>query len=318
MNSYRFYIVLLLLGSALIYSSCKSDGTSADASPIATVAPSFSELKADYTNAPDASKAKNLLNALVAELSSKGDDIPARNSLLEYGYQVASDHKMTSNASGYLFSMLKEGITPASSEKIFELASYMKKQNKPAAANVLFQSILEKEPNWAKIGEAKEGLSESIKSSEDYILDLGKKLFEEVDNTGINRTAAMKYVNACEAYGLSYPENGDVTADNLFKAAEVAKSIRTFPKSLSLYDWILDKYPNYTKAPTSLFLKGFIIENNLKDDVNAREIYDQFLAKYPKHDLADDVEFLIDNLGKSDQEILEMIEAKQKEKASTK
>ena len=81
---------------------------------------------------------------------------------------------------------------------------------------------------------------------------------------------------------------------------------------MSIYDWILEKYPNYEKAPTSLFLKGFIIENNIKDDVMAKEIYNKFLSDYPKHDLADDVQFLIDNLGKSDQEILEMIESKKK------
>ena len=133
----------------------------------------------------------------------------------------------------------------------------------------------------------------------------------EADNTGINKDAAMQYVDACEAYALAYPDNKN-TADNLFKAAEVAKSIRTFPKSLSLYDWIIEKYPNYEKAPTALFLKGFIIENNIKDDKKAGEIYRQFLSQYPKHDLADDVEFLIENIGKSDQEILEMIEAKRK------
>lgn len=44
----------------------------------------------------------------------------------------------------------------------------------------------------------------------------------------------------------------------------------------------------------------------------AKSIYNEFLKKYPTHDLADDVQFLIDNLGKSDQEILEMIESKKK------
>jgi len=305
-----------MLITGLLVSSCKSDTPNQSAATANgnNPAPTFSTVKADYESSPDANKAKTLLNLLGSELATKSEDIPARNKLLEYGYQVASANKISSIASGYLFSLLKEGIMPSTPEKIFELGTYMSKQNKPAAANVLFQSLIEKSPNWANIEKAKAGLSEPIKSSDDYILELGKQLFEEVDNTGINRTAAMKYVNACEAYGLSYPEKGEVTADILFKAAEVAKSIRTFPKSLSLYDWILEKYPNYEKAPTSLFLKGFIIENNLKDDVKAREIYDDFLAKYPKHDLADDVEFLIENLGKSDQEILEMIESKQKNK----
>jgi hypothetical protein len=37
------------------------------------------------------------------------------------------------------------------------------------------------------------------------------------------------------------------------------------------------------------------------------------VEKYPSHDLADDVQFLLDNLGKSNEEILEMIENKKQE-----
>jgi len=181
----------------------------------------------------------------------------------------------------------------------------------------LYQSIIDNFSSYGKVEDARSGITDTFTSIDTYIFGLGEKLFIDPDNTGINRAAAMNYVDACEAYALAYPKSPKA-AESLFKSAEVAKSLRTFPKSLSLYDWILEKYPNYEKAPTALFLKGFIIENNIGDDKKAREIYDQFLAEYPSNDLADDVEFLIENLGKSDEEILQMIEEKRKDKEASK
>ena len=62
-----------------------------------------------------------------------------------------------------------------------------------------------------------------------------------------------------------------------------------------------------------MFLKAYVLENNLNDIERARETYNAFLAKYPTHHLADDVNFLLENLGKSDDEILELITKKQKD-----
>ena len=304
-----------LLAFAFLISlvACKSDGTnqSAIANGGEPAPLSLSQLEAKYKETPNAANGNAVVNALIEKLKDKSISKTERTNLLKQGYDISSAQGIVSRTSGFLFSMLKEGGS-SDPGKIFELGKLMKNARKEGAANVLFNSIVEESPDWEGIGEVKSMMTETLTSSDAYITTLGKKLFEDVDNTGINRTAAMKYVNACEAYAIAFPDNLKVTPDNLFKAAEVAKSIRTFPKSLSIYDWILEKYPNYEKAPTSLFLKGFIIENNIKDDVMAKEIYNKFLSDYPKHDLADDVQFLIDNLGKSDQEILEMIESKKK------
>ena len=57
----------------------------------------------------------------------------------------------------------------------------------------------------------------------------------------------------------------------------------------------------------ALFLKGFLLENDLKKPEKAKEIYESFMQKYPNHAMAKDVNFLIQNLGKSDKEIIEKI-----------
>ena len=154
-------------------------------------------------------------------------------------------------------------------------------------------------------------MTEEIASIDQYVEKIGASIFSNPDDIGVNRKAALQYVDACEAYTLVYPES-TAAPEFLFKAAEVAKSIQTFPKSLSIYDWLIVKYPNYEKTPTAMFLKGFIIENNLGNDSLALVSYKEFMAKYPNDDLVDDAQFLIQNLGKSDEEILQMIEEKRK------
>lgn len=233
---------------------------------------------------------------------------------MEYGLKVSNDQHITTRKSGFLMALIKDDYANSSTaDRIYELAQIMKKMKKNTVSNTLSKGLLTSFPDFKNANEAKALISDDIPNLDDYVAGLGKSIFENPDNTGINRNASLAYVDACEAYALSMPK-AEKSPAYLFKAAEVAKSLRTFPKSLTLYDWVIDKYPNYEKAGTAMFLKGFIIENNLGDDVKAKEVYDAFLKKYPKHDLADDVEFLIENLGKTDEEILKMIESKQAKK----
>ena len=271
------------------------------------------DLQKDYEATPTPTTANSLLREVLQTINSSELSDEKNKSYLDYGYNISKKEGMKSRQAAFLFPLVKSSLgTEGIENKLFELANLMKSLNKPTASNTLYRGIIDNYPNYEKIAEAQSSMSLQIDSINNYIADLGRKIFEQADNSGINRNAALAYVDGCEAYALAYPDSPEA-AGNLFKAAEVAKSIRTFPKSLSLYDWILDKYPNYEKASTSLFLKGFIIENSLGDDELAREVYNEFLQKHPKHDLADDVEFLIQNLGKTDEEILQMIESKRKE-----
>ncbi len=296
----------------LLFFSCKSDTSSSVFSGFEQLA----SLESAYKASPSPSTANALIKNLLEALKKPEVSSEKRKEFLDYGYKLAKEQKIAARMATFLFPIIKDQ-SPPNPDKIYELAGLMKGMKKETAANTLYQSLVDKHAGYANIESAKSNITVEIGSVSDYVFSLGERLFEDPDNTGINRAAAMNYVDACEAYALAYPETANAP-EYLFKSAEVAKSLRTFPKSLSLYDWILDKYPNYEKAPTALFLKGFIIENNLGDDKKAREIYDSFLAKYPQHDLADDVVFLIENIGKTDEEILQMIEEKRKQKQASK
>lgn len=76
-------------------------------------------------------------------------------------------------------------------------------------------------------------------------------------------------------------------------------------EALNNYKLFIDKYPDLQPAAVSLFLVGYIYGNNLQMIDSARWYYEDFLKKYPKHDLAPSVKLELESFGRSTQEVLE-------------
>ena len=53
---------------------------------------------------------------------------------------------------------------------------------------------------------------------------------------------------------------------------------------------------------------AFTLDNDLQRHEEAKELYESFLEKYPDDDFADDTQFLLQNLGKTDEEIIQSFE----------
>jgi TolA-binding protein len=296
--------IQLILLCFLAFAGCKEQINFSDTS--------LNEAYGTYAAAKNENTAKEFAGKVVEYLilNPGGSD---RQIALEQGMEVSKSFNLASARSSFLTSLIKEFPRDEKTPKrVFELAELMNNLGKSQAKNALLYSFLEKYKSHDLAEKAREMISEDINDIDAYITKLGEEVFENPDEFGINRTTAQAYVDACEAYAMVNPESV-ATPDFLYKAAEIARTLRTFPKALSLYDWIINEYPEYEKSPTSLFLKAYVLENNLKDIERARETYNAFLAKYPTHHLADDVSFLLDNLGKSDDEILDLITKKQKE-----
>lgn len=96
----------------------------------------------------------------------------------------------------------------------------------------------------------------------------------------------------------------------LFKAADVASGTKQSLRAVVLFNKFYQKYPNDKKAPYALFLKGFVYETQLSDFFKARESYETFIARYPQHQLGATVQFSLDNLGRSNEELVKEFEAK--------
>lgn len=126
-----------------------------------------------------------------------------------------------------------------------------------------------------------------------------------VDSNRVNRLL-FNY----EHYALSYP--GDTGgAVYLFKAADFYRYLHRPAKSVTLYQTIYDRYPSFSKRPYSLFLQGFIYENEMGVMDSARLRYEKFLAEFPQHPIADDVKTTLNNLGKTPEQLIEEFMAKQ-------
>lgn len=145
----------------------------------------------------------------------------------------------------------------------------------------------------------KETMVNKIKSLEDKVYsDSIKSVSPSAGND-----LAMVYVQ----YVNKYPTD-TICAEYLFRAAELARSLNQPKQAIVYYDMITLKYPAYRKVPVCFFLEGFVYENQMNDIMNARKYYKLFITKYPAHPLVRDTKILIENLGKSPEELIKNFE----------
>ncbi len=113
-----------------------------------------------------------------------------------------------------------------------------------------------------------------------------------------------------ESFAEAFPKDS-LAASFLASAAEIARLHGKFDKALEHYDQILKKYADTKQAPRAMFMKAFTLDNDLKRSDEAKPLFEEFLAKYPNDEFADDAKFLLNNLGKTEEEIIKQFEAGQ-------
>jgi tetratricopeptide (TPR) repeat protein len=157
---------------------------------------------------------------------------------------------------------------------------------------------------FAACSPSKEKLQEEIAIAEKELFsnDKGTFVFEE--------KLVLKAIDAYQKFVNSFPEDS-MAAEYLFKKADLHRSLKNTEQAITTYNLIIEKYPNYIKTPYCLFLKGFIYENELNNLEKAKESYQAFLDTYPNHDLADDVAFSLNNLGKTPEQLIKEFEEMQ-------
>ncbi|MFN7117252.1 MAG: tetratricopeptide repeat protein [Saprospiraceae bacterium] len=131
------------------------------------------------------------------------------------------------------------------------------------------------------------------------------------ESTGVlDQQAVREFIQLAEYYAVILPE-AKQTPDWLYQAAELAGSLHEYGKTLTLFQMVNERYPKYEKASQVLFMRAFTLDSELKRFEEARPLYQEFLQKYPNDDFADDAQFLLDNLGKSEEEIIRAFQEKQ-------
>ncbi len=128
-----------------------------------------------------------------------------------------------------------------------------------------------------------------------------------------DKAKAAEFVKTSEQLAAMLEKtNTDQYVNVLLKAAGLAKNIGDPNKSLELYKKVAEGLPQHPKAPTALFMMGFVYETDLNDLDKAKATYESFLQKYPNDpDFADDASSALALLGRSPEDIVKEFKEKQ-------
>lgn len=137
------------------------------------------------------------------------------------------------------------------------------------------------------------------------------------DTNTMDRYKAADLMEAYAVYGERFP-NYEHAADRMFKAGELAMGLGHKVQAIKYFEKVYNEYRDYEKRPYALFMKAFVLENQARQYDQAKEVYEQFITEFPNHDMADDAEYSIKNIGKSPEELIREFEIKDSIKQAQK
>lgn len=141
--------------------------------------------------------------------------------------------------------------------------------------------------------------------------DREKTVMDAARHGKIDTAGLKQLLVAYDAFVTAFPDDTN-SANYLFKEADFYRYMHNPQKSIVIYSNIYNNYPHYFKRPYSLFLQGFIYENEIHNLDSARAKYESFLSAYPTHPIAKDVRLTLASLGKTPEQIIAEFEARQK------
>lgn len=147
----------------------------------------------------------------------------------------------------------------------------------------------------------------SIEKKIEDIANAESELLEVANDKEIAASQTEQLITMYEGFANDYPEDS-LAPFYLFKAAELFRSTGSPTKAIDLYDSIRDEYEDFEKRPHCLFLKAFTYENEIGNAAQAKLHYQEFLQQYPNHELAESVEFSLQFLGLTPEEIVKQFE----------
>lgn len=288
----------------LVFAACKSN-TSPEEQAVDTA-------NAAYEKQPSDSTAAALITAMDKYIQAKGyaDSTSARYVLRSA--RISSEHMQLDQAFTFYRDYLVEYANrPDQADILNETMALAARYKQPELDQVFYKSFVTRFPQDVRTS-AFEAKIENKSIAVDSILRfIGMNMFND-STFRLNEDRAELYIEACEAAVMANASLPNAP-EFLHRAAETARTLRNIPKAIDLYDWIIEKYPTHARASTSLFLKAFTYDNDLKDFEKAGKYYHEFLSKYPNDEFAESAKFLLENLGKSEEELKQMLEAKSKD-----
>lgn len=304
----RSFLFILMLTGGWIIQGCKSDSKSAEVPEIAV-------LEKQYTDNPTDDNFNAILSQL-ADLIGNTEEKEGKGRFIEKGIALCKENKKDHFYHIFTKEYIKFfGGDEKSADYLWELSEYLSKSGSMETSDILKSGFKSSFPKDKRAAQVTDEQLKVVADLDALVRKNAEAIFVNPNETGLNTENVIHYIDVCEAIVLAFPQE-KMAGEYLFRAAEMSRSIRSFQKSLSLYDWILTSYPQFDKSAMVFFLRGFIYENEMKQKDKAADIYKKFLEKYPNDPMIPDVRFLLDNIDKSEDEMLKLIEERQKLKSS--
>ena len=111
-----------------------------------------------------------------------------------------------------------------------------------------------------------------------------------------------------------YVEIDSVARKATFEIAHILSDKENFDKAQREYRAFYKTWPDSPDAEKAMFSRGFILTENMHKDTLALEVFDEFKKLYPKSELNESVDWLVNNIksgGKLADELMKKIEAEE-------
>ncbi|MEZ5056207.1 MAG: hypothetical protein R2879_04135 [Saprospiraceae bacterium] len=281
---------------SILLASCNNDSASNEglASAIET-----------FKNEPSNENKNALILAAEKEITSS-ENI---GSVFNQTVGALREKGLSQEAVNWMSQVLKEHVVyPDRANNLMTLADVWEKDlKKPTQASLIRQGVLNTYPQTEGLETYKAGL-ENVPPIDMRLRSFAKKIFSD-STASFNKSVAREFVMACENFVLSQPKDS-LCPQFLIDAATISRNLGEKEQVIDLFQWVYMDYPNSPKAGDAKFMEAFTYDSDLKDYDRARESYETFINSYPQHPFAESAKAMLANLGKSDEEILKELEAK--------
>ncbi|MFN3939062.1 MAG: tetratricopeptide repeat protein [Chitinophagales bacterium] len=142
-----------------------------------------------------------------------------------------------------------------------------------------------------------------IKSIAELQLRVDSMLSSAEVLTPEQRSLAKELIDSYFAFADTYPED-TLGAAYLFEAARLNGRLPDFQASIDLFRRVADNYPQDDLAPKSLLSIAGIYDITMQDFPKAEQVYREIKEKYPLQSEQYGIDFVLQTLGKSPEEIL--------------
>ena len=148
-----------------------------------------------------------------------------------------------------------------------------------------------------------------------FLAACGKNSDESLYQTAKSNIDEGKFAEAIEDFKRiinEYPKS-NYTAASKFELGKLYQGHvlpripreESIKEAINYYSQINTEYPDSVEAVSSLFMIAFLEANEIGNLDKARETYEEFLKRYPNHELAISARAELNNLGKTPEEILQ-------------